>query len=484
MVVKAVVVGGGISGLSAAYYLQRKASERGLPLEITLLEKDSRLGGKILTESIGDFVIEGGADAFVSTKPWAVDLCRELKLEDRLQEVNLQKRSVFVLQQGKLVALPDGLVSMVPTMFWPIIKSPLLSLKGKLRMALDFLLPARKEDGDESIGELFTRRFGREAYEKMFAPLMSGIYAGDGDRLSAQSTFPLLREWERRHASLIRGALALKRQRRQSSFTSKKHSIFLTPRAGLAEIFEALVERLSKVDLRTGIAARDITRYREGYQVTTDDGQYITADAIILATPSFAAASMVRGLDPTLSTLLGEIKYVSSATVSLAFREEDLHSPLNGHGYIVPHAENRAVLACTWTSSKFPHRAPKGYVLLRLFIRITNSATDHDPSDEVLIEIASRELAKTLELIADPMFTRVYRWPSATPQYNLGHSERIAAIQGFSGKYPGLFLAGAGYTGIGIPDCIHSGKTAAENAFEHLIQRSISRRLKPDNILL
>jgi len=459
---RVVIVGGGIAGLSAAYVLERKATES---LEVVLVEREYRLGGKIRTERADGFVIEGGPDTFVSTKPWAVDLCRELGMEDRLQGTDEARRRVYVLHQGRLVELPDGLAMMVPTRIWPMVKTPLLSAAGKVRMGLDLVLPAHPDEGDESLGNFVTRRLGREVYERLIEPLMSGIYAGDGDRLSLQATFPFLREWELRYGSLTRGALALRRKR---SSPNGRRSIFLTPLTGLAELVEALQANLRQTQVHLGASVKAIRRLEEGFELRTADGPPLRADAVILAAPAPAAAGMLAGMDEELVGLLASIEYVSTATVSLAFRSSDLPRPLDGHGYIIPRVEGREALACTWTSTKFPHRAPDGYALLRVFIGRAGQGDELLADERCLLDVARRELAQTLGLQAEPVVTRVYRWPQAMPQYNLGHPRRLEEIEARLRHLPGLFLAGAAYRGIGIPDCIRSGQEAARTALDYL----------------
>ncbi|MBF8257325.1 MAG: protoporphyrinogen oxidase [Anaerolineales bacterium] len=457
----AVVVGGGIAGLSAAYTLQKLAREAGRVVRLSVFEASGRWGGKIQTDRTNGFVIEAGPDTFVSTKPWGVALCRELGLEDRLQGADMERRKVFVLTGGRLVELPEGLAMMVPSRVAPMIRTPLLSPLGKLRLALDWFLPPRREDGDESLGGFISRRLGRQAYERLIEPLMSGIYAGDGDRLSLLSTFPYLREWERRHGSLARGALRSAPSSRGPAHSRRQRSIFLTPTGGLDEIVEALVTRLSGADLRLAAAVQHIDRAPGGYRLTAASGAMFEAEAVVIAAPAFAAAQMLSDLDPLLAEQLRQIEYVSTATVSLAFRESELPRPLDGHGYVIPRVEGRRALACTWTSTKFPHRAPAGHALLRVFIGRAGQMDDPDLDEGSLIEIARQELAETLQIQATPVLVRVARWPRSMPQYNLGHPERLRAIAERLDSLPGLRLAGAAYGGIGIPDCIRSGEQAA-----------------------
>jgi oxygen-dependent protoporphyrinogen oxidase len=465
--VRIVIVGGGIAGLAAAYELQERGVELDLPIELTLIEKESYLGGKIITEIVDGFVIEGGPDTFVSTKPWGVALARKLDMEERLMGTDMERRRVFVVRDGKLVELPDGLAMMVPTKFWPMIKTSLISPIGKLRMGLDFFTPPTEDEHDESMGAFVSRRLGREAYERLIEPLMSGIYAGDGDQLSLQSTFPFLRDWEREHGSLTRGALALRRKRRAGLRANSKQSIFLTPKRGLGEIVDALQAALHTADFRLGVGIMRLEPVEGGYRLHTSTGEKMQADAVILATPSYASADLLRSVDTELASVLDEIEYVSTATVSLAFDKDGLGHELPGHGYVIPRREGREPLACTWTSTKFPHRAPDGGALLRVFIGRAGQGEEHIANEAELIAIAKRELAETMGVTAEPRFVRAYQWPDAMPQYNLGHPERLERIEKRLATWPGLALAGAAYRGIGIPDCIHSGEQAAAAVLSH-----------------
>ena len=314
---RAVVIGGGISGLAAAYYLQRGAKERDLPFNIKLIDGERRLGGKIRTERDDGFILEGGPDSFVSTKPWAVELCTELGVEHRLMGSNSADKAVFVLQDGKLVSLPEGLSMMIPSEFWPILRTPLLSRVGKLRLALDLILPARRDTEDETIGGFVTRRLGREAFERLIEPLLSGIYAGEGDRLSVQATFPWLKDLELRYGGLTRGALAMRQATRPAQGSPARVNTFLTFPTGLSELSEALAERLGEGELMLGDSARALTRAGSGYAVATEHGGLVQADVLILATPAHVTAEIVRDCQPALAELLGEIEFATTATVSL-----------------------------------------------------------------------------------------------------------------------------------------------------------------------
>lgn len=473
-----VIVGGGIAGLSAAYYAKKYAPET----QVTLLEAGDHWGGKITTDRVsfddGDFIIEGGPDTFLATKPWAVSLCRELGLADRLHGTNPKNKNTFVLHKNKLQPLPDGLAMMIPTNISSILKSQLVSWPGKVRMGLDFLLPSQNGQHDESLGNFVSRRLGREAYENLIEPLMSGIYAGDGNQLSLRSTFPYLHDLEHKYGSLARGALKMRQQmavRGQS--TQGSRSAFLTPTTGLAEIVEKLVESLkSKVDLRLNAPVQMLERPNVGtWNVTLGTGETLQADSVILATPAPVSGFLLASFEPELASVLQSIPYASTATVTLAYRQNDLSRPLDGYGYVIPRREERRALACTWTSTKFPHRAPEGYALIRVFVGRAGQESDIPWNEAGLLDLAREELELTLDITAEPLVKRVFIWENAMPQYNLGHPEKLAKIDSALEKYPGLALAGNGYRGIGIPDCIHSGEMAVEEILKHMLVRATVR---------
>jgi protoporphyrinogen/coproporphyrinogen III oxidase len=478
-----VIVGGGIAGLSAAYYATKRLSSA----QVTLVESSDRWGGKIATDRVpfesGQFIIEGGPDTFLATKPYATALCKELGLSDRLYGTNPKQRNTYVLHHNKLEPLPDGLAMMIPTNVQAILKSNLVSWFGKARMGLDFLQPAKAVNGDESLGSFVSRRLGREAYENLIEPLMSGIYAGDGDLLSLASTFPYLRDLELKYGSLARGALEM-RKKSNGKAVQGSRSAFLTPTMGLAEIVEALINYLqsNNVDLRlnTQVSAIDhltteTLREPQGgaWHLTINNGS-LQADSLILATPAYVSGHLLGSIDPELASTLQSIPYASTATVTLAYRQSDLSRPLDGYGYVIPRSEGRRALACTWTSTKFPHRAPEGFALIRVFVGRAGQAIPWNEKD--FLALAKEELSLTLGIVAEPLLSRVFMWDKAMPQYNLGHPQILKRIDLALEKYPNLALAGNGYRGIGIPDCIHSGELAIDRvlAFEQPA-RSLSK---------
>jgi oxygen-dependent protoporphyrinogen oxidase len=476
---KLMIIGGGIAGLSAAYYASKNIPDA----DITLLESESRWGGKITTDRIpyddGIFIIEGGPDTFLATKPYASTLCKELGLSERLHGTNPNKKNTYVLHRNKLEPLPDGLAMMIPTNVQAILKSRLVSWPGKLRMGLDFMKPAKAVHGDESLGMFVSRRLGREAYENLIEPLMSGIYAGDGDQLSLASTFPYLRDLEIKHGSLARGALKMRAQS-NGGMVQGSRSAFLTPTTGLVEIVEALVRSLQKsgARLRLNTSVSQITKIDSRYMVRLEDGSCFEFDAVVLATPAYVSGQLLVSLDPELASSLKTIPYTSTATISLAYRESDLPRPLDGYGYVIPRSAGRKALAGTWTSTKFPHRTPEGYALIRVFVGRAGQDIPWDKDE--LLALAKEEVKLTSGITAEPILSRVFTWDKAMPQYNLGHPEILKRIETKLENHLGLALAGNGYRGIGIPDCIRSGELAADRILA--FTRSNVATFPPGNI--
>ena len=467
------VIGGGIAGLAAARRLVQLAPD----VPVTVFESSDRLGGKVLTERVDGYTVEGGPDSFLSVKPRGVGLCAELGLTDDLQGTIEANRQTFVMRRGRLHPLPEGLTGLIPSRLGPIARSSLLSPLGKARLGLDFVLPARGGDADESLASFVRRRLGTEAYGRLIEPLMAGIYAGDGETLSLAATFPHLRAGERQHGGLIRGVLANKRAApvgkggaapiladAATGVVPTPKPGFLTPTGGTGEIVAALETslRAAGVQTVTGSGVQDIEAVPGGYRVTLVDGARSAFTAVIVAAPAHAAAGMLAGLDPDLAAPLAAIPHVSSVTVSLGYRTSDLGSGPVGYGYVVPRAEGRPVLACTWTSNKWAHRTPDGHVLLRAFIGRAGQPDPLTHDDDALVAIAREEFRVILGQRAEPTLRRVYRWPLGMPQYTMGHLDRLAAIEARVEGHPGLALCGNGYRGVGLPDCIASGERAAE----------------------
>ncbi len=449
---KVVVVGGGIAGLAAARRLEALIPD----VEVVLLERTDKLGGKLLTERPNGFVIEGGSDSFLSRKERGVGLCEELGLADDLIGRRPENARTFVRRGGELYPLPEGLTGMIPTNLDALAESPLLSAEGKERLAAEVDIPPAPAGDDESIASFVSRRLGREAYENIVEPLMTGIYGGDGEQLSLHATFPALRTLELEHGSVLRGLLA------QPPPTGA-HPPFLSLRSGMGALVDALVRDLERTEIRRGCAVRSIhPRPEDGYTVELDGGEPLAADALVLAAPAFVVADIVVDVDDDLAVAHGEMPYASSAVVTLAFRGEDVAHPLDGYGYVVPRSENSDVLACTWTSRKWAERAPGDTVLIRVYAGRFGGHDVTAYSDAELQALALSEIG-LLEIDAEPLLTRVHRWPRGMPQYVLGHMNRVERIEAALEAHAGLAVAGAAYRGVGIPDCVRSGEDAAES---------------------
>lgn len=470
---RVVIIGGGISGLSAAWYLQKQAAARRIALDYSVLEQSARWGGKILTETVDGpdglpFVVEAGPDAFLTQKPWALQLARELGLGERLLGTNDAKRRVFVLKNGRPVVLPDGVQLIVPTRFLPFLLSPLVSPAGKLRMALDLVLPARQDDEDETLADFILRRLGREALDRIAEPLMAGIYSAEAHKQSIMATFPRFRAIERQHGSLIRGMIAAARQRAAQPGSSAVPA-FMSLYGGTSELVEALVPQLDG-NLRLNTQVTGIEQTGQGqYRAHLQDGTALTADTVILTTPAYVTAPLLQGLAPTAADLLSRIRYVSTGTISLAFKQDDIPHPLDGFGLVIPMSEKRPINAVTMSSVKFDRRAPAGYVLLRAFFGGARTPQTMQLDDAELLQTVQAELQSILGIRAGPLLQRIYRWWQANPQYDVGHLERVNMIE--AALPAGLYVTGSAYRGVGIPDCIHQSQQTADKILADFTER-------------
>jgi oxygen-dependent protoporphyrinogen oxidase len=440
------IVGGGISGLAAAWELHK----RGVSWQ--LLEATSRLGGVIRTEEKDGFLLEGGPDSILAQKPEGVALCRELGLGDRLIPTNPELKAVYILRGGRLHALPEGMMLAVPTRILPFLRSGLFSWPGKLRMGLDLVRPGRQGNGDESIASFLRRRFGQEAVDRLGEPLLAGIHAGDPERLSILATFPRFRDLEAKHGSLVRGMWAAPRPKPKPG--ARPPVAFYSLRGGLGELVQALVERLPPEWIRRDAVVRSLTRSGDGYALRLGSGETVSAAAVIVAAPGPKIAPALEGLLPEASRVLGTVPFASTATVQLGFRREDVTHPLDGYGMVVPRTEGLRTTALSFVSTKFAHRAPEGHVLLRGFLGGVRDESALEMSDGEMVETVCRDMAPVLGLKAEPVLTRVFRWPGGTPQLEVGHLERMRGVERAVGEVPGLHLTGAGVWSTGIPDSV------------------------------
>ncbi|MBI1279201.1 MAG: protoporphyrinogen oxidase [Anaerolineaceae bacterium] len=464
-----VIVGGGISGLSAAWFVQQ-AQQKGLDVRYTVLESSSRWGGKLLTEQVesGDepFIIEAGPDAFLTQKPWAIQLARELGLGNRLININDQQRTTYVLHHGKPVKLPEGVALIVPTKLMPFLRSPLISWWGKLRIGLEWFAPVKDDDHDETLADFVHRRLGDEALDIFAEPMLAGIYNAETEKQSLLATFPRFRQMEREHGSVIRGTLAARRK--QSASSAPKTAPFMTLMGGTQELTDTLVSKLNS-DLRLQTRLASIEAAPDGrYHLTTENGDTLEADAVLLTTPAYTAADLLRPLSTEVADKLASIRYLSSGTISLAFHTGDIQYPLDGFGLVVPKSEQRPINAITLSSVKFTHRAPDGYVLLRVFFGGSRSPETMSYDNDKLLQVVQQELRTMLGIEAAPIFHRIYRWNRANPQYDLNHLELVDAIE--TDLPQAIYVTGAAFRGVGMPDCVYQSQQAVTKILKHVEQ--------------
>ena len=462
---RVVVIGGGLSGLTAAHRLVSAPGDSGRRApEVVLLEASDRVGGSIWTERRDGFLLEGGADSFITNKPWAVDLCRELGLAPRLIGTDSQHRRSFVVHRGRLTPVPEGFVLMAPSKLLPVLTSPLLSIRGKLRLLMDLVLPRRDEETDESLAAFVRRRFGREALDRLVQPLVGGIYTADPNDLSLRATLPQFLEMERTDRSLILASRRRVKSDRRENASGARYGLFVTPEAGMGTLIDALSSALPPGVVRRNSPVRRLARPEVGrpWRVELLDGSAIDASAVVVAVEAHAAARLFDPLDPALALQLRAIPYASSLIASVAYRRDAIAHPLDGFGAVVPAAEEREILAVSFSSVKFPRRAPEGTVLMRVFLGGATQPELFDLDDEDVAMIVRRELGELLGARGEPLLLEVARHPRAMPQYTLGHLDRVAEVRRLSARHPGLALAGNAYDGVGIPDCVRSARQAAD----------------------
>ncbi|MDM8521032.1 protoporphyrinogen oxidase [Anaerolineales bacterium HSG6] len=487
------IIGGGIAGLATAFYLEKKANETGRTINYTLVEQSDRLGGKIVTQTVDNFVIEGGPDSFITQKPWGLQLCRDLGVTDRLLSTNDAQRNVFVLRSGRLIPFPAGYRLAIPTQFMPFALSPLISPLGKARMGLDLFIPPRMDKTDESLADFMRRRLGQEALDMIGEPLMAGIYTADPERLSIQSTFPMFIGLEQKHGSLIKAMQVAKwkmyRKKQQQTngstsqagqngkATARKLSIFTSLRGGMSELVAILQDQLTGeiqlnsqvVDIRSANSSAS-TGKRFEVVLAGDETRTIKTDGVVLAAPARTMSSVVQSTLPALTTALSNIRYTSTSTISLGYRRQDIISQhdLNGFGFVIPKSEQRHILACTWSSTKFHHRADDDHVLLRTFVGGNGQEHLVGLSDEALITLARMELFITMGITATPVIQRIFRWAEGAPQYDVGHLNRVADMEQMVRQQPGLYLTGSSFRGIGIPDCVKGALDTVEQIWQDI----------------
>ncbi len=480
---RVAVIGGGIAGLAAAY----RIGELDPTAQVTLFEASDRLGGSLWTVERDGFLVEQGADSFITNVPWGVDLSRRVGLADELISTNEVGRRAFVVRRGRLVPVPDGFLLMAPSRVWPIATTPLLSPFGKLRLACEYFVPRRADNGDESLASFVCRRLGREAFERLVQPLVAGIYTADPEKLSLAATLPRFQEMERLHGGLIRATLRQRRATmdakvRENSGSGARYGLFVTPRRGLSSLINAIAERLPAGTIRLNSPIEQITRIENRWRVTVavrpqslplplgegrgeggpPNSSPANFDAVVFAVPTPLASQLLTGVDGELVAELSAIEYAGAVVVSSAYDRDQIVHPLDGFGFVVPAIERRRILSASFSSVKFPGRAPEGKILIRTFVGGACQPEFAELPDDQLRQLVREELAELLGIRGEPQLSLIARWKKSMPQYHLGHLERVARIEARIAALPNIALAGNGYRGVGIPQAIHSGEQAAE----------------------
>jgi len=439
---KALIIGGGISGLSTAYYLAKAG------VRPTILEKAPRMGGVIQTTVQQECVLEGGPDGFMAAKPAAMSLIRELGLAGEVIGSNDHSRVTYIVKKGRLIPMPDGLMMMVPTKIMPLVGTPLLSWGTKIRMGLEFLRRPKGRQPDRSVYDFLMDHYGQESVDYLAEPLLAGVYGGDPREMSVNSVLARFVEIEAKYGSLTRGVLAQPRPK-----SSGSNSFLLTLKGGLGQLIDAL---RPFADVMHG-KAEALEEHANGYRVRVD-GDWIEAQNVVLAASARDGAKLLGATQRELADLLAAIPYTTSITLALGYEKSTFDHPLAGHGFLVPKRERKYILGCTWVGNKFDHRVPDDKVVVRCFM-----GGDALPlTDEALVDAARAELRSIMGLQAEPVFYSIARWPNSMAQYTVGHEKRVERIEAILQSIPGLHLVGNAYHGIGIPDCIRMGKEAAE----------------------
>lgn len=457
------ILGGGITGLAAALRLEDSPT----PIDWTLFESAPRLGGVLETVEIDSYRLELSADNFLTRDPWATDLCRRVGLEEELLPTDPARRRALVVNRGQIRRVPEGFVLMSPQKAWPILASPILSPAGKARLAAEALVPTRRDESDESVAAFARRRLGKEAFDRLVQPLVAGIYTADPERLSMRATMPQFVRQEQEHGSLTRAAFArdARPADRTRSESGARYGLFMAPRFGMQQLIDAITGCLPAERIQTGVAADKVLRNASGgWQILGESVEPLGEfDRLILTTPAYVSGKLLREADQSLAGRLNQIEYAGCSVVCLGVRASQVARPIDGFGFVVPAVEGRRLIAASFSSYKFPGRAPEDRLLLRIFVGGALQPELVERDDQELIALVREELAELVGLSGDPEFARVARWPQRMPQYHVGHLDLVAEIEHLA-EQAGIELAGAAFRGVGVPQCIHSGQQAAERA--------------------
>lgn len=463
---KFIVLGAGISGLAAALRLRELVPDA----RVRLWEKSNRPGGVLRTVERGGFQFEQSTDNFITFVPWGLNLCEKLGLTDRLVRTNNRDRRTYVARRGKLYPLPDGFMMLAPTRLWPMVTTPLLSPLGKARAGLELFLPRLNDERDESIAQFARRRLGREVFDRIVEPLLSGIYAGDAEKISLLATLPRFREMEKKDRSLILAMTKTQKEARRAKREEEsgaRYSMFVTLREGLSRLAEKCAEALGEdvIQYRRAAARVDRLPGESGaarWRVTDESGAAEEADALICALPSPVAGALFTESVPEAARYYDAIEQTGCAVVSLAFRDEQIRRKFKGMGFVVPTREGGSIIAGSFSSHKYPHRAPAGYTLLRIFVGGARAPELAEMPDAPLLERVLTEIRPLLGAEGEPADVEISKWPRGMPQYHIGHLDRLARLNRALEREPTLALCGNSFTGVGLPNCIHTGEEAAE----------------------
>ena len=459
---RVAIIGGGISGLSAAFVLEQQR-RAGALLEYVVFESSSRFGGVLFTEHVDGYLIEAGPDSFLTEKPGASELCHQLGLGDQLIGSNDSSRKTYILVKNRLVVLPNGLMFMLPTKILPALASPLFSASTKWKIAGEWFHPRFEAAADESVASFLERHYNPEMVERLADPLLSGVYGGEASQLSVRAVLPRFAEMEATHGSLGRAMLSARKRASQVPEQPAK-PLFTSLQNGMQQMVDALLAHLPTAAMRPNTQVASMQPRAGEWLLSTSHGSEPFDAVIVAATARSAAALMNGGETADLAQELSQINYSSSVTVTLGYDQSVRSSLPAGFGFLVPRSEGKRMLAATFVHNKFPHRAPENRALIRCFLGGTRDESALRLSDEEILRIVRGELQQILGLTAEPLFTRVYKWKAAMAQYNVGHLDRLDRIELLRKRHPGLALAGNGYRGIGVPDCVRSGKEAADQA--------------------
>lgn len=468
---RVIVIGGGITGLAAAHRVMEVAGKIGRRAEVLLLESNPRLGGTVVTTVRDGCLIEGGPDSFITQKPWALALCKRIGIDNELIPTNPACRRTFVVRDGKMHAIPEGFLLLAPSRILPFVTSRLFSWPGKIRMGLDLFLPRKDHgmDGDESLASFVRRRFGRESLERIAQPLVGGIYTADPEYLSLRTTMPRFLEMEAKYRSIIWGML---KGRKAASAAERgdsgaRYSMFMSFKRGMISLINALAQRLPAGAIRTDAAATRVSRGSDNWCVEIKNGTTETADAVIMSCPAHVSAQLIRGVDATIADSLASIRYASSATMTMAFDEKQFRNIPEGFGFVVPVVEGRTMIAATFSSIKFPGRAPQGVLLARAFLGGAMQPKVYEMDDETLREAVLRDYRDLVGLQGGPKLVETHRWPASMPQYPVGHLDHVRQIEVQVARWPGLAVAGNAFGGVGVPDCVRSAESAVDRLFDY-----------------